>query len=114
MSASFGTLSAAAVLIVGVTIFTAATRAADIVGELPYAKVPRRETAVSQWRGRDQRWGGRHCWAACSELTAGVRGATPLTVPFFGFNWYPGLVHYLGPPPWRCCRRESAATSLRY
>ena len=33
------------------------------------------------------------------ELVEGVRGATPLTVPFFGSGWYPGPAHY--GPCWR-------------
>jgi hypothetical protein len=115
MSASFGTLSAAAVLVAGATMFTTATKAADIVGQPPNAKALLRETPAMHWRGRDGRWGGRrHDWAAPSELIAGVRGATPLTIPFFGFNWYPGPVHYFGPPPGSCCLGESAAISVRY
>ena len=40
---------------------------------------------------------------APSELIAGVRGATPLTVPFFGGRWLPGPVHYYETSPWLCC-----------
>ena len=65
--------------------------------------------------GRDGRWGHRHYpWHAPSELIAGVRGASPLTVPFHGFGWYPGPVHYYGPPPGQCCYAAGAVISVRY
>ena len=51
--------------------------------------------------------GIRH--AGC-ELVEGVRGATPLTVPFFGSGWYPGPAHY--GPCWRY--RSGAVISVRY
>ena len=44
------------------------------------------------------------------ELVEGVRGATPLTVPFFGSGWYPGPAHY--GPCWR--HRGGAVISVRY
>jgi hypothetical protein len=61
-----------------------------------------------RWSARPLRSvGARH--ARC-ELVEGVRGASPLTVPFFGSGWYPGPAHY-GP-----CRRyrADAVISVRY
>jgi hypothetical protein len=50
-----------------------------------------------------------HHWRAAywvphapSEFIAGVRGASPLTVPFFGGRWAPGPVYYY-PAPRPCC-----------
>jgi hypothetical protein len=40
---------------------------------------------------------------APSELIAGVRGASPLTVPFFGDRWFPGPVYYYEASPGLCC-----------
>jgi hypothetical protein len=89
MSPSLRTLSTTVFLIAGLTTFTAAGWAADLVAE-PHASVWPRATSAAH--------GHRCCWAH-SALVAGVRGATPLTVPFAGYNWYPGPVHYYGPPP---------------
>jgi len=103
MSAKLRTLSTTALLIAGLTVLAAATKAADLAVE-PHARVLPRT---------DWRW-HRCCWTH-SGLVAGIRGATPLSVPFFGRGWYPGPVHYYGPPPGRdCCEREDAAISVRY
>jgi hypothetical protein len=52
---------------------------------------------------------------APSELVAGVRGASPLTVPFFGYDWLPGPVHYYGPSPELCCLSASEpVVSVKY
>lgn len=101
MTATLRTLSTAAFLIAGLTMPVAAVSAADMVGQPNVRVAPR---AAVHWRGRD--W-HRYPWAP-SELVAGVRGATPLTVPFVGYNWYPGPVYYYGPPP------EDAIISVRY
>jgi hypothetical protein len=70
---------------------------------------PSSSARATHWRTRYH-----HRWTAPDELVAGVRGATPLTVPFFGFNWYPGPVHYFGPPPATCACRTEDAISARY
>jgi hypothetical protein len=102
MSASLRSLSLLAVLVAGMAVPMPAGLAAELL--------PRAASAV---HARERHW-YRHHWAS-SGLVAGVRGATPLTVPFFGYNWYPGPVHYYGPPPgWFCCEREEAAISVRY
>ncbi|MDE2330201.1 MAG: hypothetical protein KGK16_05410 [Bradyrhizobium sp.] len=44
---------------------------------------------------------------APDELIAGVRGASPLTVPFFGDGWFPGPVHYYEASPGLCCYSAS-------
>jgi len=112
MPARLRTLSTTAFLIAGLTMLTAAAKAADLAAE-PHARVLPRAASAAHWRGHDRRW--HHCCWAHSGLVAGVRGASPLTVPFVGYNWYPGPVYYYGPPPgWDCCEREHAAISLRY
>jgi hypothetical protein len=117
MSASLRTLSVAAFLVAYVALFAVTTEAADLVGKpSSSAKVLPSATCAAHWRARNWRWGGRHYrWAAPSMLVAGVRGATPLTVPFFGSNWYPGPVYYYGPPlgPY-ICDREDPVISVRY
>ncbi|MGY4508929.1 hypothetical protein ACVIN2_002383 [Bradyrhizobium sp. USDA 3650] len=55
--------------------------------------------------------GHRHPYAP-SGFVAGVRGGNPLSVPFFGRGWYPGTVHYYGPPDGWCCR--AAVISVKY
>ncbi len=47
-------------------------------------------------------------------LVAGIRGATPLTVPFFAHGWYPGPAYYYG---WRrhfCCAAAEHVISVNY
>jgi hypothetical protein len=101
MSTSLRILAVSALLTANVAMFSGAARAADIVGEpLPIAKAVPRATQPVYWRGRGWGRGGpRYGWRAPSELIAGVRGASPLTVPFYGSGWYPGPAHYYGPPP---------------
>src|SRR4051812_23511142 len=54
-------------------------------------------------------------WDVHSQLIEGVRGGSPLTVPFFGRGWYPGPAHYYGPPPGPCCHAAAEAViSVRY
>jgi hypothetical protein len=97
MPASLRILSIAAFLIADATLLTGTTKAADIVGE------PSSNARIRHYR-----------WAAPSMFVAGVRGATPLTVPFFGSNWYPGPVYYRPPPRSCICGREDAVISVRY
>ena len=94
MPASLRILSIAAFLIADATLLTGTTKAADIVGE------PSSNARIRHY----------HRWAASSMSVAGVRGATPLTVPFFGSNWYPGPVYYR-PPPRSCCAAERMPSS---
>ena len=68
MTAKLRTLSTAAFLIVGQTMLTTATEAADFAAE-PHAHQP---ASAAQWR-RD--WRPHRCCWAHSELVAGVRGA---------------------------------------
>ena len=49
-----------------------------------------------------------------SQPIAGVRGATPLTVPFFGYGWYPGPAYYYGPKGLCCRHEERTVISVRY
>jgi hypothetical protein len=52
---------------------------------------------------------------APSELIAGVRGASPLTVPFFGYGWLPGPVYYYQASPSACCfSANERAISVKY
>ena len=52
---------------------------------------------------------------APSELVAGVRGASPLTVPFFGYGWLPGPVYYYQASPGVCCfSANEPAISVKY
>jgi hypothetical protein len=108
MLTSLRALAVTALLTAVATMFTGPTRAADFIDE-PFPKVealPRATSAVRRTRSD-------YSWAARGELIAGVRGATPLTVPFFGHGWYPGPVHYYGPPTKPCCRNgENAAISV--
>jgi hypothetical protein len=97
MPPSFRILALSALLTGGVAMLSGAARAAEIVDEpLPVAKSETRSKHADRWRGKYHRY---HGWHAPSELIAGVRGATPLTVPFFGFGWYPGPAYYYGPRP---------------
>lgn len=98
MSAPLRILSLAAFLIADLCLPAGAAQAADR-GGMPAYRTARHH----------------HRWAVPDVLVAGVRGATPLTVPFFGSNWYPGPVYYYGPPPRPCFRgREDAVISARY
>jgi hypothetical protein len=101
MSTSVRILAVSAFLTANAVMSTGAARAADIVGEpLPIAKAMPSATQPVYWRGKGWGWGGRrYGWRAPSELIAGVRGASPLTVPFYGSGWYPGPAYYYGPRP---------------
>jgi hypothetical protein len=83
MSTSFRILALSTLLAANVAIFANSSTAAE--------------------RGRDWRY-RYYSWHAPSVLISGVRGASPLTVPFFGYGWYPGPAYYYGPPPGLCCR----------
>jgi hypothetical protein len=106
MSALLRIFSTAAFLIADVTLLTGTVKAADIVGE-PSSNARPRATSASHL-------GHRHRWAPPRMFVAGVRGATPLTVPFFGSNWYPGPVYYRPPSRSCICGREDAVISVRY
>lgn len=108
MSSRFRTLSTTALLIAGLTMLAAAAKAADLAAQ-PHA----RAASAAHWQGHGWRW--HRCGWTRSALVAGIRGASPLTVPFVGHNWYPGPVYYYGPPPGcDCCERQDAAISVRY
>ena len=98
MSASLRIFSLSAILISQLSLPAGTAQAAD------------RNGTYAHWKVRNH-----YGWAAPDALVAGVRGASPLTVPFFGSGWYPGPVHYYGPPPGPCyCAREDAVVSVRY
>ena len=87
-------------------ISTNCVEAADwAVQQVPMAGA---DLGAHRWNAKPLRSVGRR-HARC-ELVEGVRGASPLTVPFFGSGWYPGPAHY-GP-----CRRYrgDAVISVRY
>jgi hypothetical protein len=107
MSTSLRILAVSALLTANMAMFTAA-KAADTGEPLPIAKAV--QTKSVYWNG------SRHyVWRAPSELIAGVRGASPLTVPFYGSAWYPGPAYYYGPRPVLCCRGGGdAVISVRY
>jgi hypothetical protein len=97
MSTSLRNLAATALLIISASMFAGAAQAAEIA--VPYATHPHHH----------------YGWAVRSQLIEGVRGATPLTVPFFGHRWYPGPAYYYGPPPGPCCHAAGEAViSVRY
>jgi hypothetical protein len=94
MSTSFRNLAAAALLTTNVPTFAA--KAAEIFETPPpIAKALPRAT-YRYYYG----------WDAPSQLIEGVRGGSPLTVPFYGYGWYPGPAYYYGPPPGVCCRPQ--------
>jgi hypothetical protein len=95
MSTSLRILALSALLGVNVVIFThgAACAAEIIEAPPPIAKaVPH---AIHRYYG----------WSAPSQLIEGVRRASPLTVPFYGYGWYPGPAYCYGPRPGMYCRR---------
>jgi hypothetical protein len=105
MSTSLRILASAALLATNLSTFAGAARAAEII-EAP----PRIAKAVSHATHRYY-----YHWGAPSELIEGVRGGSPLTVPFYGYGWYPGPAHYYGPPPGPCCRAAGhAVISVMY
>ena len=66
------------------------------------------ELSKPRWDARPPRLVGPR--RARCEFVEGIRGATPLTVPFFGSGWYPGPAHYAS--CWRY--QEGAVISVRY
>jgi hypothetical protein len=105
MSTSLRNLAAAALLTTNVSAFAGAAGAAEII-ETP----PPIAKAVPHATHRYY-----YGWGAPSQLIQGVRGGSPLTVPFYGYGWYPGTAHYYGPPPGVCCRAAGQAViSVRY
>jgi hypothetical protein len=114
MSTSLRILAVSALLIVGATMFAGLAGAASLDVPLPIAKAAPNATQPVYWRER--RWTGRrYSWRAPSELIAGVRGASPLTVPFYGYGWYPGPAYYYGPRPVPCCHAGAdVVISVRY
>jgi hypothetical protein len=116
MSISLRILAMSALLTASVAMFTGPVGAASLDEPLPIAKTVPRATHPVHWRGRHWRWGAqRYGWRAPSELIAGVRGAGPLTVPFYGSGWYPGPVYYYGPRHVLCCRGGgNAVVSVKY
>jgi hypothetical protein len=100
MSTSLRILAVSALLTANLAMFTGPAGAASLDEPLPIAKAVPIATKPVYWRGRGWGWGGRrYGWRAPSELIAGVRGASPLTVPFYGSGWYPGPAYYYGPRP---------------
>ena len=103
MSTSLRNLAVAALLATNVSAFAGAARAAEII-EAP----PLNAKAVPYGTHR-------HYYGWRAQLIEGVRGSSPLTVPFFGYGWYPGPAYYYGPPPGACCRATGhAVISVRY
>ena len=96
MSTSLRIIASAALLATSLSTFAGAARAAEIVDMRP--RIARAVSHATHRHYYHYRLG------APSELIAGVRGASPLTVPFYGYGWYPGPAHYYGPPPGLCCR----------
>jgi hypothetical protein len=47
-------------------------------------------------------------------LVAGVRGGTPLTVPFFAGGWLPGPTYYVPSPGFCCLSANEPVVSVRY
>lgn len=47
------------------------------------------------------------------DPVAGMRGATPLTVPFYAHGWYPGPAYYHDRRQHSCCAPGSVI-SVRY
>jgi hypothetical protein len=84
---------------------TGSIEAADWAGQ-PLS-VAEAGPGTPRWRARPLR-SVEPRYARC-ELIEGVRGATPLTVPFFGSGWYPGPAYG---PCWR--HRGGAVISVRY
>jgi hypothetical protein len=116
MSTSLRMLAVSAMLTANMTMFTGLAGAASLDAPLPIAKAVPSANHRLYWRERG--WyaeGRRYAWRAPSELIAGVRGASPLTVPFYGSGWYPGPAHYYGPRPVPCCYAGAEAViSVRY
>jgi hypothetical protein len=104
MSTSLRNLAAAALLATNLSTFAGAARAAEIIEAPP----PIAKAVPHAIHRRHYGWGAR----APSELIQGVRGGSPVTVPFFGYGWYPGPAYYYGPWPVRAAGH--AVISVRY
>jgi hypothetical protein len=114
MSTSLRILTVAALLIANAAMFTGPAGAASLDEPLPIAKAVPSTTQAGYWRGRGWR-GPRYGWHAPGELIAGVRGASPLTVPFYGLGWYPGPAFYYAPRPVLCCHGAgNTVISVKY
>jgi hypothetical protein len=101
MSTALRNLAAAALLTTNMSAFAGAAKAAEITEAPPPARY-----AIHRHH---------YSWRVHSQLIEGVRGGTPLTVPFFGRGWYPGPAYYFGPPPGPCCRAAAEAViSVKY
>jgi hypothetical protein len=97
MSTSFRAFIALSVLSVVTAIFANTASAADY--------------AIDQ----SHRVYHRAHYRASFGFIAGVRGANPLTVPFFGDRWSPGPVYYYETSPWLCCySANEPSVSVRY
>lgn len=65
---------------------------------------------VSHRSSTSHHWRHRHASAA---LVAGVRGASPLTVPFSAGGWLPGTTYYYGWQRRICYHADRAVISAR-
>jgi hypothetical protein len=115
MSTLLRILAMTALLTANVTAFTGSARAASLDEPLPLATTAAIASQPIYWKGRGRGWEGRrYDRHAPSELIAGVRGGSPLTVPFYGSGWYPGPAYYYGPRRMPCCRAGNAVISVKY
>jgi hypothetical protein len=90
---------------VTVAVSTVTVQAADL-GSWPRVADP------GSYHHHHHRW-QRHLSDRCA-FVEGVRGATPLTVPFFAGGWSPGPTYYVG---WRrctCCVAVDPVVSVNY
>jgi|tagenome__1003787_1003787.scaffolds.fasta_scaffold20970749_5 hypothetical protein len=105
MAISIRLLATSALLAATMATFTGPATAASL--DVAAANLGAKHSAYAR--------GGRHLvLRAPDELIRGVRGASPLTVPFFGAGWYPGPAHYYGPRHSICCRGQDAVISVKY
>jgi hypothetical protein len=103
MSTSLRNFAAATLLTTNVFTFAGAACAAEIIEAPPPIAKAVPHATYRYYYGR----------SAPSWLIEGVRGGTPLTVPFYA--WYPGPAYYYDPRPGLCCRRGGEAViSVRY
>jgi hypothetical protein len=115
MSTSLRILAMTTLLTANVTTFTSSARTASLDEPLPLATTAASASQPVYWKGRGRGWGSRrYDWHAPSELIAGVRGGSPLTVPFYGSGWYPGPACYYGPRRRPCGRGGNAVISVKY
>jgi hypothetical protein len=102
----FRALGMAALLAATATVFDVPAKAASL--DVAGATTPSGGRASGYWRSR------HYVVRAPDELIRGVRGASPLTVPFFGAGWYPGTERYYGPRHSICCVGQDPVVSVRY